>query len=105
MYCHPTVQLVCQLADLLHLVVPEGLPLTVGAVCQLDEVDTIADLQKISALLSDRGYAADDVAAVMHGNWIAFLRRAWGAARTGASPSATGAAGGRAAGRTTTSAE
>src|SRR6516164_351509 len=44
MYCHLTVQLVRQLADLLHLVVPEGLPLTVRAVCQLDKVDTVADL-------------------------------------------------------------
>jgi len=41
------------------------------------DLDTIADLQKIADLLSDRGYAEADVARIMHGNWIAFLERAW----------------------------
>jgi membrane dipeptidase len=44
------------------------------------DLDTIADLQKIPALLEQRGYAAADIAAIMHGNWIGFLRRAWGSA-------------------------
>jgi membrane dipeptidase len=44
------------------------------------DLDTIADLQKIPGLLARRGYGADDVAAIMHGNWVQFLRRAWGAA-------------------------
>ena len=44
------------------------------------DLDTIADLQKIGALLTERGYAEDDVAAIMHGNWVRFLKRAWGAA-------------------------
>ena len=97
---------ICEIAgDGRHVGIGSDLDGGVGREGFAREVDTIADLQKISALLSDRGYAADDVAAVMHGNWIAFLRRAWGAARTGASRSASGASGGRAAGRTTTSAE
>jgi len=44
------------------------------------DLDTIADLQKIGGLLGQRGYSAADTAAVMHGNWLAFLRRAWGSA-------------------------
>ncbi len=41
------------------------------------DLDTIADLQKIAVLLTQRGYASDDVTAVMHGNWSSFLRTAW----------------------------
>jgi membrane dipeptidase len=41
------------------------------------DLDTIADLQKIAGLLDRRGYHAADVAAIMHGNWYEFLRRAW----------------------------
>jgi membrane dipeptidase len=41
------------------------------------DLDTIADLQKFSDLLARRGYGDDEVAAIMHGNWIRFLRRVW----------------------------
>ena len=41
------------------------------------DLDTIADLQKISDLLSGRGYHDDDIAAIMHGNWLRLLRHAW----------------------------
>ena len=39
------------------------------------DLDTIADLQKIPALLTDRGYAEPDIRKLMHGNWIRFLTR------------------------------
>lgn len=41
------------------------------------DLDTIADLQKIPALLEKRAYAAEDIAKIMHGNWISFLRSSW----------------------------
>jgi membrane dipeptidase len=41
------------------------------------DLDTIADLQKLAGLLSARGYTADDIAAIMHGNWLRLLRRVW----------------------------
>jgi membrane dipeptidase len=41
------------------------------------DLDTIADLQTIGGLLAERGYAEADVAAIMHGNWLRLLRRAW----------------------------
>ncbi len=42
------------------------------------DLDTIADLQKIPAILESRGYSANDVSSMMHGNWINLLRRVWG---------------------------
>ena len=41
------------------------------------DLDTIADLQRIGGLLAARGYAADDVDAIMHGNWLRLLRKLW----------------------------
>ena len=41
------------------------------------DLDTIADLQKLGDLLARRGYAENDVRAIMHGNWIDLLRRVW----------------------------
>jgi membrane dipeptidase len=41
------------------------------------DLDSIADLQSLSVLLSARGYSAEDVAGILHGNFIAFLRRVW----------------------------
>ncbi|MEJ7646884.1 MAG: membrane dipeptidase [Chryseolinea sp.] len=41
------------------------------------DLETIADLGKIPDLLHKRGYNAEQVQNVMHGNWLRFLRRAW----------------------------
>src|SRR5574339_586887 len=41
------------------------------------DLETIADLENISALLSKRGYSNDDIENIMHKNWIRFLRNAW----------------------------
>lgn len=41
------------------------------------DIDTIADMQKIPAILDQRGYSTQDIAAIMHGNWIGQLRRSW----------------------------
>src|SRR5438128_1579081 len=41
------------------------------------DLDTIADLQSIPALLRDRGYARADVEAIMHRNWLRLIERAW----------------------------
>ncbi len=39
------------------------------------EIDTVADLQKLDALLRARGYTEHDVAAILGQNWIDVLRR------------------------------
>lgn len=41
------------------------------------DLKTIADLQIIADILSSRGYSDDDIAGIMHGNWVDFFRRAW----------------------------
>jgi len=41
------------------------------------DVDTIADLQKLPALLAARGYSAQDIENVCSGNLLRFLRQAW----------------------------
>jgi membrane dipeptidase len=41
------------------------------------DLDTIADLQRIPDLLEARGYEAEDIAAIMHGNWLRLLRESW----------------------------
>jgi membrane dipeptidase len=41
------------------------------------DLDTVADLQQLRSLLDDRGYSDDDVAAILHGNWLLLLRHEW----------------------------
>lgn len=38
------------------------------------DLDTIADLQELVGILGSRGYSDEDIAKVMHGNWIRFFR-------------------------------
>jgi membrane dipeptidase len=40
------------------------------------ELDTIADLQKVTPLLAARGYSETDITAIFGENWINLLRRA-----------------------------
>jgi membrane dipeptidase len=42
------------------------------------DLETIADLQKIPDLLRQRGYSESEIEKVMHGNWLNFLKKAWG---------------------------
>ncbi len=39
------------------------------------DLDTIADLQKISGLLAERGYKESDILNILSENWIRFLKR------------------------------
>ena len=41
------------------------------------DLETIADLQKIPQLLTQRGYTTKDIENIMHGNWLRLLRKAW----------------------------
>lgn len=38
------------------------------------EIDTIADLQRLGAVLSARGYGQADIAAILGGNWLRILK-------------------------------
>jgi membrane dipeptidase len=41
------------------------------------DVQTIADLSRLPALLAARGYSEEDVELIAHGNFVRFLRDAW----------------------------
>jgi membrane dipeptidase len=69
---------VCQLAgNSLHIGIGSDLDGAFGKEQSPYDLETIADLQKIPDLLSNRGYTGDDIENVMHGNWLRFLRKAW----------------------------
>ncbi len=44
--------------------------------CPMD-LSTIADLQRIPAMLESRGYPPKDIEQITSGNWLRFLRNAW----------------------------
>jgi len=41
------------------------------------DIDTIADLQRLPDMFRKRGYKEDDISAILHGNFLNFLLRAW----------------------------
>jgi membrane dipeptidase len=41
------------------------------------DLDTIADLQKLAPMLRERGYSEADIGGIFHGNWTRFFNRAW----------------------------
>jgi membrane dipeptidase len=69
---------VCQLAgNADHAAIGTDLDGGYGKEQTPHDLDTIADLQKVADLLRARGYDASAVSKIMHGNWVALLRRAW----------------------------
>lgn len=69
---------ICQLAgNSHHVAIGSDLDGGFGREQSPSDLDTIADLQKIPGLLVKRGYKKADVAAIMHGNWLRLLRKAW----------------------------
>lgn len=69
---------ICQLGgNTLHVGIGSDLDGAFGKEQSPYDLDTIADLQKIPALLQKRGYTQADIENVMHGNWLRFLRRVW----------------------------
>jgi membrane dipeptidase len=69
---------ICQLAgNALHIGIGSDLDGAFGKEQSPYDLETIADLQKIPALLAKRGYTNTDIENVMHGNWLRFLRKAW----------------------------
>lgn len=69
---------ICQIAgNTLHVGMGTDLDGAFGKEQCPYDLETIADLQKIPALLQKRGYTDTDVNNMMHGNWLRFLRNAW----------------------------
>ena len=71
------VDAVCQLAgDAAHVGIGTDFDGGQGAEQAPAELDTIADLPKLATALAARGYSDADIAAIMGGNWLRFLRGA-----------------------------
>jgi membrane dipeptidase len=69
---------ICQIAgNALHIGMGSDLDGAFGKEQSPFDLKTIADLQKMPALLSKRGYAQSDIENIMHGNWLRFLKNAW----------------------------
>ncbi len=69
---------ICQIAgNALHIGLGTDLDGAFGKEQCPYDIETIADLQTIPALLAKRGYSPADIENVMHGNWLRFLRTAW----------------------------
>jgi membrane dipeptidase len=69
---------ICQLAGTAeHVAIGSDLDGGYGTEQCPEGLDTIADLQKIPALLRSRGYSDADIEGVMHGNWLRFFNTAW----------------------------
>lgn len=68
---------VCQLAgNARHVGIGSDLDGGFGREQSPNNLDTIADLQKIGPILQSRGYSDQDVDAILHGNWLTFWRGA-----------------------------
>ncbi len=71
---------ICQLAgNSRHAAIGTDLDGGYGREQSPEDLDTIADLQKLQDLLAERGYSTADIAAILHGNWLRLLRQAWSA--------------------------
>jgi membrane dipeptidase len=69
---------ICQIAgNAQHIAIGSDLDGAFGTEQSPYDLDTIADLQKLTELLKLRGYSEKDIAHILHGNWLNFLRKAW----------------------------
>lgn len=69
---------ICQLAgNSRHAAIGTDLDGGYGREQSPEDLDTIADLQKLQGMLEQRGYSADDIQAILHGNWLRLLQQAW----------------------------
>ena len=72
------IEHVCQLAgNSDHAAIGSDLDGGYGREQSPHDLDTIADMQQVAVILKQRGYQDADIAAIMHGNWLRLLRRAW----------------------------
>jgi membrane dipeptidase len=76
---------ICQLAgNAKHVAIGSDLDGGYGTEQSPQELDTIADLQRLRPLLQQHGYTETDIEGIFHANWLRFFERAW--KRDGTSP-------------------
>ena len=72
------IDYICQLSgNSLHVGIGTSLDGAFGKEQSPADLDTIADLQKVPMLLSERGYTAEDIENIMHLNFVQFLQKVW----------------------------
>lgn len=72
------IDYICQMAgNARHVALGTDLDGGFGREQSPHDLDTIADLQQVATLLNVRGYAQDDINAIMYDNWRRFLTEAW----------------------------
>ena len=68
---------ICQLAgNAQHAAIGSDLDGEFGTEQTPHDVCTIADLQKLPAILRRRGYSEGDIEGIMHGNWLRLFQKA-----------------------------
>ncbi|TAM83212.1 MAG: peptidase M19 [Acidobacteria bacterium] len=73
---------ICQLAgNASHIAIGSDLDGGFGKEQSPSDLETIADLQQIPAMLEEKGYSENDIEGVMHSNWVRFFTTAWSANR------------------------
>jgi len=66
----------CQLAgNHCHVAIGTDLDGGFGTEQSPQEIESIADLQRLAPILRQRGYAAEAIEAVFHGNWLRFFKQ------------------------------
>ena len=69
---------VCQLAgNSYHAAIGTDLDGGFGREQSPSDVDSIADLPKLTAILERRGYSSADITSIMYGNWYRVLESTW----------------------------
>lgn len=69
---------ICQLAgDVRHVGIGTDADGGFGTEQMPVDLGSIADIQRLGPILALRGYSADDIDAIFHGNFLAMLRRVW----------------------------
>lgn len=69
---------ICQIAgNSRHVAIGSDLDGIFGTEQSPWDLNSIADLQKFEAILSDRGYKDEDIDNIFSQNWLRFLRNAW----------------------------
>lgn len=70
---------ICQIAgNSLHVAIGSDLDGIFGTEQSPWDLNSIADLQKLHAILLRRGYTLDDIKNIFSANWLRFLQNAWG---------------------------
>ena len=70
------IDYICQMAgDARHVGIGSDFDGGFGLQAVPNEIDTVADLQKLAPILLEKGYSTEDVADILGGNWLRHLRQ------------------------------